>query len=361
MSRNGTIPLMRSAVLALFVGIHLACAGAIDNASCEQTGVNSYRISFQAGSNDEIAIYASSHADRIDSRSPLLKTRSSPVEVTVPSTGRVYFHLKPRSGPVRVVSVRRLPLEGSTNFRDLGGYSTAGGRHVRWGAMYRSGKLSALTARDYEYLAGLGLEMVCDFRVDSERRQSPTIWQGFPRPVFLVNTIDSYGNSGGSSAAGAASSGAQPARVPRPDYWWVEESSAQFALTFRRIAAGDLPMVFHCAAGKDRTGVMAALLLTGMGVPRDVARADYLLSNTYLVPDSKIPELAANIQKRQQLASPPDADTVRRLSGGVDRRWIDSTFQMIDRKYGSVEAYLYNALKLTPAELMAIRNRLLEP
>ena len=349
---------MRSAVLVLFVGIHLACAGAIDNASCEQTGVNSYRISFQAGSNDEIAIYASSRADRIDSRRPLLKTRSSPVEVTVPSTGRVYFHLKPRSGPVRVVSVRRLSLEGASNFRDLGGYSTAGGRHVRWGAMYRSGNLNALTAKDYEYLAGLGLDMVCDFRMDWERQRSPTKWQGFPRPLFLVNSIDSYGNR---DASGAVLAGTQPASVARPDYWWVEESTAQLALTFRRIAAGDLPMVFHCAAGKDRTGVMAALLLSGIGVPRDIARADYLLSNTYLVPDSKIPELAANIQKRQQLASPPDADTVRRLSGGVDRRWIDSTFQMIDQKYGSVEAYLSNALKLTPAELMAIRNRLLEP
>jgi protein-tyrosine phosphatase len=285
------------------------------------------------------------------------------VEVTATGTGRVYFHLKPRSGVVRVVSIRRLPLESSPNFRDLGGYRAADGRHVRWGLAYRSGKLDTLTAKEYEYLAGIGLEMVTDFRLDWERQRNPTKWPGVPRPIFLVNPIDSYGppaNAAPTPNAAAATAG-QPVRVPRPEYWWVDDATEQYALTFRLMASGSLPMLFHCAAGKDRTGVMAALLLSALGVPRDVIMADYVLTNTYLVPDSKLPQLTADLQKRRKLDSPPDPDTVRGASGGVDRRWLEAALAAIDKKYGSVEGYLRQELKLTPAQLAAVRNRLLEP
>ena len=90
---------MQAATLTILLAIRLAGAGAISQAACEQTGANSYRISFEGGpANGDIAIYASSRADRIDTRTPLVKTRKSPVEVTVPGTGRVYFHLKPTVG-----------------------------------------------------------------------------------------------------------------------------------------------------------------------------------------------------------------------------------------------------------------------
>lgn len=346
---------MQAATLTILLAIRLAGAGAISQATCEQTGANSYRISFEGGpANGDIAIYASSRAERIDTRTPLVKTRKSPVEVTVPGAGRVYFHLKPPSGPARVVSVRRLPLEGAPNFRDLGGYRTADGRHVKWGLVYRTGKFDKLTEKDYQYLAGLRIEMVCDFRLDRERQQAPTRWPGVPRPTFLVNPIDSYTRP-------AAPAGSSQPGAPSTNYWWLDGALEQFALTFRHLAVGSLPMIFHCTAGKDRTGVMAALLLGALGVPRETIMADYLLTNTYLVPDSKIPELAAAIQKRQNLATPPDPDTVRAMSGGVNPRSMQALFQMIDEKYKSVDVYLRDVVKVTPADLAAIRIRLLEP
>jgi protein-tyrosine phosphatase len=124
---------------------------------------------------------------------------------------------------------------------------------------------------------------------------------------------------------------------------------------------GSLPLVFHCSSGKDRTGVMAALLLGALGVPQETIMSDFLLSNTYLVPDSKIPQLAADIQKRQGLAGPPDDDTVRIMSGGVHPQLMKSFFQMLDKKQMSFEAYLLDELQLTPKELAAVRKRLLEP
>ena len=80
---------------------------------------------------------------------------------------------------------RHITLEGAPNFRDLGGYATADGRHVRWRRVYRSDELSRLTAADYVRLADLGIAVVCDFRRDSERAIAQTAWQGAKAPTIL--------------------------------------------------------------------------------------------------------------------------------------------------------------------------------
>src|SRR5882672_4970576 len=76
-------------------------------------------------------------------------------------------------------------LEGAANFRDIGGYATADGRHVRRGVVYRSNQLSDLTADDYRRLSALGIKLVCDFRTDGERHRSPTRWQGEAAPEMM--------------------------------------------------------------------------------------------------------------------------------------------------------------------------------
>ena len=153
---------MRLLTLGLLVAVRFASAAVVEDAKCEQTGPNTYRIEFRAAAGQmPVSIYASSRADRIDRAEPVLLARSSPADVTVAgAAGRVYFHLKPVSGPVRVVSIRRLPLEGAPNFRDIGGYRTADGRYTKWGVIYRAGALSRLTAKDYDYLAPLGIKLI---------------------------------------------------------------------------------------------------------------------------------------------------------------------------------------------------------
>src|ERR1700730_15049061 len=150
-------------------------------------GPDVYRLDFQASPDaGPVEVFVSSRPDRTDSDKPTLTVRKSPVEVSAPGrTGRIYFHLKPASGVTRVVSVRRLPLQGAANFRDLGGYRASDGRYVRWGLVYRSNHLANLTANDYRYLAGLGIRLVCDVRTEDERKRSPTRWIG-PAPEFLA-------------------------------------------------------------------------------------------------------------------------------------------------------------------------------
>src|SRR6185295_11184054 len=82
--------------------------------------------------------------------------------------------------------VRRLPLQGAPNVRDIGGYATSNGKHVKWRLVYRAGSLARLTDRDYESLAGLGITVVCDFRRDDERRAAPTEWRA-PNPPEILS------------------------------------------------------------------------------------------------------------------------------------------------------------------------------
>jgi protein-tyrosine phosphatase len=323
----------------LFVLGRLALAAGIDNATCEQTGPTTYHLEFQAPADaGAIAIYASSRADRIDSAQPVLTTRRSPADVTVPAgASRVYFHLKPQSGPTRVVATRRIPLDGAANFRDLGGYRTTDGHHVKWGTIYRSNSLAQVTAKDYDLLGHLGIRLVCDFRVDSERRTSPTKWQGADPPEIAIESIDTIKYFGTNREAGYLTIYQRIA----------DDGAMQFADVLRRIIKGDLPTLVHCTSGKDRTGTFSAFLLTLLGVPRDVVQADYELSNKYLLKD------------RVNGLSPSDLHALW-IASGVDPAWLGMAFTALDSKYGSFDNYLHNTLGLSDADLAALRSRLLE-
>src|SRR5580704_15217038 len=149
-------------------------AAGIENPTCELLRSSVYRLDFiTLPGTGPIEVFASSRPDQIDSPK-LLTIRRTPAEVSVPDIpGRVYFHLKPAAGTTRVVSIRRLPLEGAKNFRDLGGYRASDGRYIRWGLVYRSNHLVNLTAKDSEYLNRLEIRLVCDVRSDDERARAP--------------------------------------------------------------------------------------------------------------------------------------------------------------------------------------------
>jgi protein-tyrosine phosphatase len=256
----------------------LRAASSITGAECDQIGSETYRITYDAAPGaGTVRIFASASADRVDTAMPLVTTTASPVTVTVPShVGRVYFHLRPEAGPARVVATRRLPLEGAVNFRDLGGYRTSDDRFVRWGLLFRTDHLAALTTRDYDYLASLGVRLVCDLRTPGERQRSPTLWQG-AEPTFLLVPVLSD-----------AQLPPAPALLPKDEFMrrfeivtsgkslpvsssysrFVIEYVASYRELFRRLVASDLPAVTHCTAGQDRTGVYSAILLTALGVPR---------------------------------------------------------------------------------------------
>ena len=251
---------------------------------------------------------------------------------------------------------RRIALEGVPNLRDLGGYETTDGRKIRWGRVYRSGQLAALTERDYQTLAALGIVAVCDFRTAAEQKAAPTVWTGANPPQLLSlpaaampdgeTAADPVGTMrrGGTADEVAASMRASYALYP-----------TRFAESHRRIIELILsdagPVLFHCTAGKDRTGFFAAALMTALGVPRATIEQDYLLSNDYAGTTAAVSRMAA-----QTMVS---ADAAAALLT-VNLTYLNSAFQAIDRTFGSFEAYRRTALGLSDDRLQQLRKRLLE-
>lgn len=174
-------------------------------------------------------------------------------------------------GPTRL-----LPLVGAYNFRDLGGYPASGGRLTRWGRLYRSDTLHELTDEDLAVLRDLGLVSVIDLRTPTEvERAGRGLLQG--EPVRYVN-LSVLQEEGGESQAAPA-----PRITDTAERYlsYLDMGRAPLVEAFAILADPDsYPLVFHCQAGKDRTGMLAALVLECIGVERSAIVDDYVLTAT---------------------------------------------------------------------------------
>ena len=174
------------------------------------------------------------------------------------------------------VSTRRhIPLSACFNLRDLGGYAGHGGRVVRWGAVYRADGLHRLPPEECGELADLGIRTVVDLRTPAELETAPSFCYDGIEVVHLPVLRETWGPAG--TTVGEDD---DPVEFLGARYMeMAEEGAAAIAATLQFIAAeARRPLVFHCAAGKDRTGVVAALLLSILGVSDDHIAADYHLS-----------------------------------------------------------------------------------
>ena len=180
---------------------------------------------------------------------------------------------------------RLVALEGSFNFRDLGGYPTVDGRSVRWGRLFRSDALHELTAADVARLRELGLRTVIDLRTERELARSgrgPLELEGL---AFHHLAVVTEGAATDASRAGAAVGESMAASAPAGDdlaeryLWYLEVGGGAIARALALLGSPEhYPLVFHCAAGKDRTGVLAAVVLEIVGVDREVIVADYVIT-----------------------------------------------------------------------------------
>jgi protein-tyrosine phosphatase len=248
---------------------------------------------------------------------------------------------------------RLLPLKGGRNFRDMGGYPTADGRRVKWKRLYRSGSMSALTAEDFEHLAGLGMRGIHDLRTIEEREAQPTDHARFPNLTYWARD---YGMSFGdlrSLIASEAPSAEQMRGAMVATYRALPfEQAPAYRELFRRLAEGEVPLVFNCSAGKDRTGVAAALILNTLGAHADTIMEDYLLTNE-----------ASNWRKHHAHPKSVTAHLTPEMAQallGVEADYLHAALKAIDDRHGSVGGYLREALEVTEAMQEAIREHLLE-
>jgi protein-tyrosine phosphatase len=277
--------------------------------------------------------------------------------IPVAAWPRPYFLLRDSKGREIRIAERVLPLDGGSNFRDLGGYRTTDGAPVAWGRLYRSAVMAGLTPDDFQRLGALGIETVCDFRSTDERQRDPVTWPAGVQPTVLATD---YGLDMGAIAALFRSGPVTADKTKAAMEGFYAEMpftfAEQYARMMRQLVDGKAPLAFNCSAGKDRTGLAAALLLTALGVPYETAVTDYLLSNETYRP--RPPVAGGDDPTARMFASMPK-DALQALMG-VDRRYLDASFKAIEAR-GGMDRYLADQLKLSPADLDTLRKRYLDP
>jgi protein-tyrosine phosphatase len=361
------MPKRRLACLVAVLAVRLAWADVTD-ATVEQTSPHRYHLTFHAEPvGGPVSIFASHTPSNREDEKPVAMTSGGSSDVHLHGwTGRPYFHLTTPGGKTRVVSIRRLPLEGQNNFRDLGGYRTTDGRYTRWGRLYRSGQLSSLTEKDYEYLQPLGIRLVCDFRTEEERSRQPTHWPG-DAPEFLFTPIgadDKGRNTRVDEMRRLLQEQAGPdqmrafMRTLYPDM--AVQAATQFQRILGRLLSAQGASMVHCSAGKDRTGVFSALLLLTLGVPRETVIEDYLLTNRYVSADDAINRTALAYQKLAGLDHVPSVDVLKPLVR-VEPPFLESALEAIDKHYGSFDQYRREKLHFSDADVERLRSAYLEP
>jgi protein-tyrosine phosphatase len=248
---------------------------------------------------------------------------------------------------------RVLPLKGGRNFRDMGGYPAADGRRVKWKRLYRSGSMAALTDEDFAHLTGLGMKAIHDLRTIEERQLQPTDHARLPGLAYWARDYDMSFGDLRSLIASEAPTPQQMRGAMEATYRALPfEQAPAYRELFRRLAEGEVPLVFNCSAGKDRTGVAAALILSTLGAHPDTIMEDYLLTNE-----------ASNWRKHHADPRSVVAHLTPEMAQallGVEAAYLHAAIATMEDRHGSVAGYMRDVLEVTEATQAAIREHLLE-
>ncbi len=293
--------------------------------------------SLKINTNGKWQIYSGNRVRTIDLSKPLLQGEGSGTfALQVADSTRSYFQLVTDEGRA-ILSERLLPMTGGFNFRDLGGIKTIDGRFVKWGKVFRSDDLHSLTDEDLTYLSSIPIISVVDFRSEQEINQAP---DRIPESVHKDYKLSiSPGNLSSSSDSSAfdlsklESLDMDSIMIDINIQLVSEESSINMYKRFFGLLQDNykIPLLFHCTAGKDRTGMGAALFLLALGVDEERVMEDYLLSNQYI--KAKFAPMIARYPAFAPMA-------------GVDARYLQAGLDQIKKEHGTIENYLKKVLNV---------------
>ena len=260
------------------------------------------------------------------------------------------------------MNARILKFEGVDNFRDFGDYQTAAGRRIHPGRLYRSANHAMATDEDLGAIADLKLAVMVDLRRAEERSRAPNRRPEACLAQVVSNDIDENPDDPDPWATFLKGSDLTPASFRGYLMTYYREAPFKarhidlFSRYFQALGEAEGPVLIHCAAGKDRTGVLAALTHHLAGVHRDDITADYLLTNDEARFERRGPMV---LQHLAEATGRQPKDDVVPLVMGVEAPFLDQAFAAMNESHGSVDAYLETALGVGPALREKIEARLL--
>lgn len=255
---------------------------------------------------------------------------------------------------------RHIDFDSIENFRDFGGYDTVHGRPLKTGLLYRSANHAYASDADLERMRALGLAAVIDLRRSEERSREPNRrWDGFDAAVIENDIFSDH-------ADWAVIMRDLAEITPQ---WFYDDAIGYYRRApyeprhidlyrryFQELAEGRGPIVVHCAAGKDRTGLICALTHHVAGVSREDMMADYLLTNDEARQARKMDFLGPWIEKQVGLTAPREA---LKVAVSVNADYLETAFAVIAERHGDLDAYLADVLGVDEALRERLHARLL--
>lgn len=284
------------------------------------------------------------------------------ITVKDPAPGqRVYFLIKGGNGATKVTAERAVKLEGIVNFRDLGGYETTDGRHVKWGTLFRSGELAGLTDQGKQQIQQLGLKTIVDFRTDSEVAAKPDPQITGAAPIRLPAFKEQANSSNGADlnsliAKGDFSVLGKPGEMLIKTNKDLIKSPDAYVKMMKLLGdPKNASLVQHCTAGKDRAGLGSAIILLTLGVDEDTVMQDYMLSNVYRAEANQktMDMMSKVIQDKEALKSFQALMEVR-------ESYLQAALDTIKQEYGSIDGFIEQGLGITKEQRSKLQSMYLE-
>ena len=348
-------------------------AGVVENVEVVRLPDGRLHVTWkQAGECDQVDLAWGRSAEGLD-HVPVLTVPAAGGEAVIgtagpANTGRIYVSIAPARPPAgaterategaigpgaTIAGERRIGLNGPVNFRDLGGYRGRDGRTVRWGRVFRSDAL-LLDDADLEEFAGLGIRTVYDLRSDTERTNVPNRLPERDAPAVVVLPL--VGEDPEDNPVGQMDFADGESFLEHLYLHILERSAPNFGRILSGLASEEeLPAVFHCVAGKDRTGLVAAVLLSVLGVPVDAILDDYELTGRYRTTE----HVQASVQRLGESTT-----LAPEVVAGILKapRWaMQSVLSRIQARHGDFDRYLTGPAGADPEVPGRLRRLLLAP
>ena len=337
-------------LLATITSSLSAPAYAVSDAAVRRNG-DQLTVTWTASRPVDVFVADRADASARDSKQLAQADRDGRFDMPDDGSTRHYFLLREAGKPALRVAERLLPLATGSNFRDLGGYASAKGKRVRWGKIFRSAATPKLDAADVARVKTLGLSSMIDLRSSEERQMAPTRLTGIRYSAIDYSLMSMMPKNMTSIRNGGQLYRSMPAfLIP------------QLRMVFDDLLDRKGPVMFHCTAGQDRTGITTALILHALGVSRATILEDYHLTTQVRQPQNEmvpitaalaesnpVARMFASYQKDAKAASP---EPLRDPDG---RAFLESAFDEIEARWGSVDSFLDKEIGVGAAERTRLR------
>lgn len=272
------------------------------------------------------------------------------------NTPRPFYGIITPNKDTLLIAERKLIINNLDNFRDLGGLKTKDGRFVSWGRFYRSDALNELLTSEFPYIEDLKINKVFDLRSDFEIETAKdnlpanVIYEHFP--IFADKNSGMLQGLQEKMSQGILTVADAQELLMQANQAFVNEDSAKFnTLLHQIIVEDDMPNVFHCTAGKDRTGYTAAMILAILKVDKQTILDEYEMTNFYT--EAKIKKMIENYANQKNIKGKIEPDAIGALMS-VNKKYLEAAFDIIEQKYGGIDAYVKNELGFSDLQRQAI-------